>query len=356
MQLTGAEKIEEKGRKQGKKEGRLEGKRDALLQLLTSKFGPLPEKTVSRVRGIQSLKQLERHLDRVLVATSLAAMGLKTVRLRDFGASAAGSVSSGAASTLHRPKGFRARYREVMKMEAYSAEKVMAEGRSEGWKQGRQEGRQEGRQVGMVKGKRKALERQLTTKFGPLPKETSSRVRALDSLEELDHFLDRMLVAGSLAAMGLETARTASTSDRAKRAQKPYQTLKTKDLTWADKLKEKGRREGWKEGRRQGRWEGLREGLFAGKREALVQQLTAKFGRPLEKTASRVCARASLRELDRYLDRLLVASSLADIGLRLSDEPPIVAYRVNILPYAPWTGPEGKSEASPSRRKEGLRS
>ena len=45
MQPTWAEKIEEKGRK--------EGKRDALLQLLTSKFGPLPEETISRVRAVE---------------------------------------------------------------------------------------------------------------------------------------------------------------------------------------------------------------------------------------------------------------------------------------------------------------
>ena len=81
MQLTWAEKIEEKGREEGKKEGKkeglLEGKRDALLQQLTTKFGPLPERTVSRVRAIESLKQLDRHLDRVLVATSLADMGLE---------------------------------------------------------------------------------------------------------------------------------------------------------------------------------------------------------------------------------------------------------------------------------------
>jgi hypothetical protein len=73
MQLTWAEKIAEKARK----EGLLEGKRVALLQLLTSKFGLLPEKTASRVRAIESLKSLDRYLDRVLVASSLADMGLR---------------------------------------------------------------------------------------------------------------------------------------------------------------------------------------------------------------------------------------------------------------------------------------
>jgi hypothetical protein len=72
MQLTWAEKIEEKGRK----EGLLEGKREALLQLLTRKFGPLPEKTVSQVRAVDSPKKLDRYLNRVLAASSLAEMGL----------------------------------------------------------------------------------------------------------------------------------------------------------------------------------------------------------------------------------------------------------------------------------------
>jgi hypothetical protein len=76
MQLTWAEKIEEKGRKEGKKEGLLEGKRDALLQLLTSKFGRLPEKTVFRVRALDSPKKLDRYFEKAIAASSLADMGL----------------------------------------------------------------------------------------------------------------------------------------------------------------------------------------------------------------------------------------------------------------------------------------
>jgi predicted transposase YdaD len=84
MQLTWVDKMKEEGRKEGlqkgrqegQREGHLEGKREALLQLLTSKFGPLPEKTASRVRAIESLEQVDRNLDRVLVASSLADMGL----------------------------------------------------------------------------------------------------------------------------------------------------------------------------------------------------------------------------------------------------------------------------------------
>ncbi len=72
MQMSWGEKIELKGRKEGKK--------DTLLRLLATKFGPLPEKTVSRIRTIESLPQLDRYLDRVLVAGSLAEMKLNPDR------------------------------------------------------------------------------------------------------------------------------------------------------------------------------------------------------------------------------------------------------------------------------------
>jgi len=79
------------------------------------------------------------------------------------------------------------------------AEEMMAKGRKEGLKKGRQEGQHEG----LLEGKRDTLLRQLTTKFGPLPEETASRVRAIESLKQIDLYLDRVLVASSLADMGL---------------------------------------------------------------------------------------------------------------------------------------------------------
>ncbi len=84
MQMTWAEKVENKGRKEGREEGRiegmLEGKREALLRLLTAKFGPLPDDTASQVRACQSLPELDRYLDQVLVAGSLAEMKLEADR------------------------------------------------------------------------------------------------------------------------------------------------------------------------------------------------------------------------------------------------------------------------------------
>ncbi|HXV63053.1 MAG TPA: hypothetical protein VEK15_20300, partial [Vicinamibacteria bacterium] len=46
---------------------------------------------------------------------------------------------------------------------------------------------------GEVRGKRETLKRQLTAKFGPLPKEAEARLDAIQSGEKLDQYLDRVL-------------------------------------------------------------------------------------------------------------------------------------------------------------------
>ena len=78
------------------------------------------------------------------------------------------------------------RYREVRKMQMTWMEKIE--------KKSRKEGREEGLKEGLLEGKRETLRRQLETKFGPLPEEMISRVRAVQSLPELDSYLDRVLV------------------------------------------------------------------------------------------------------------------------------------------------------------------
>jgi hypothetical protein len=42
------------------------------------------------------------------------------------------------------------------------------------------------------------------TKFGPVPEELSALIQGLESLEELDRYLDRLLTAKSLAEMQLD--------------------------------------------------------------------------------------------------------------------------------------------------------
>jgi len=79
-------------------------------------------------------------------------------------------------------------YKEARKMELTWADKMIEKGREEG----------------ALQSKSDILLRHLNFKFGPLPEETTARIRALKSLDELDAHLDRVLVAGSLKEMELE--------------------------------------------------------------------------------------------------------------------------------------------------------
>jgi len=79
------------------------------------------------------------------------------------------------------------------------------------------------------------------------------------------------------------------------------------ELTWAEKLEQKGLEKGREEGRE--------EGLLTGKRETLLRQFSAKFGAVAETTTARVEAIDSVDELDALLERVLTATSLDDMKL-----------------------------------------
>ncbi len=70
----------EKGRKEGRQEGRetgqLEGMRQLLLRLLEQRFETIPARVRRKVKAISSAKELEELAKRVLVAPTLAEMGL----------------------------------------------------------------------------------------------------------------------------------------------------------------------------------------------------------------------------------------------------------------------------------------
>ncbi len=79
-------------------------------------------------------------------------------------------------------------FREVQEMEVMWADRMRAEGAKEG----------------LVEGKRQALLLLLAKKFGPLSEEMTARVRALEAVDELDVYLDRVLTATSLEEMELD--------------------------------------------------------------------------------------------------------------------------------------------------------
>ena len=77
------------------------------------------------------------------------------------------------------------------------------EGRREGQREGQREGRREGRQEGQIEGRRQFLLEQLEQRFGALSSKVRRKVK-VSSEEKLKELGKRVLVAGSLAEMGLE--------------------------------------------------------------------------------------------------------------------------------------------------------
>ena len=66
------------------------------------------------------------------------------------------------------------------------------------------------------------------------------------------------------------------------------------------------------EGRNEGRTEGRIEGKIEGKQQSLLRLATQRFGKVPEAARQRVGA-ATEADLDRWMDRLLVARSIADL-------------------------------------------
>jgi hypothetical protein len=94
-------------------------------------------------------------------------------------------------------------------------------------------------------------------------------------------------------------------------ARAEFREVPEMQVTWADRMKEEGR----KAGREEGREEGWEAGALEAKREILLRQLTRKFGPLPEELTARVMTLPSAGQLDAYLDRLLTARSLEEMGL-----------------------------------------
>lgn len=68
---------------------------------------------------------------------------------------------------------------------------------------GVEKGLEKGREAGLLTGKRETLLRQLSAKFGALPKELRTRVEAIESVDAPDVLLERVLSATSLEDLKL---------------------------------------------------------------------------------------------------------------------------------------------------------
>jgi predicted transposase YdaD len=85
-------------------------------------------------------------------------------------------------------------------------------------------------------------------------------------------------------------------------SRKEYRAVQEVELTWADKLMEKGREAG------------REEGVVEGMRRTLLRQLAAKFGNVSDPVVGRVQSMSEV-ELESTLDRVLTAATLDELKL-----------------------------------------
>ena len=83
-------------------------------------------------------------------------------------------------------------------------------------------------------------------------------------------------------------------------------------MTWSQRIKA----EGFKLGRQEGRKEGRKKGREEGMRRLLLRQLELRFGPLPESVRQEIEAIVSSRRLTQLSEKLLVASSLEDLGFR----------------------------------------
>jgi flagellar biosynthesis/type III secretory pathway protein FliH len=83
-------------------------------------------------------------------------------------------------------------------------QKGIEKGIAEGIEKGIAEGVEMGMARGILEGKKETLLDQLRQKFGELPEAVEARVRAIETLNELDGMLRQILTANSFTEMGLE--------------------------------------------------------------------------------------------------------------------------------------------------------
>ncbi len=152
-----------------------------------------------------------------------------------------------------------------------------------------------------------ALMRPVRLGRAELKMECLRRIAALD-LDDIRSFLLANCVETYLELTPEETAEF--------EALRPFENLEVRvmEMTWADKMMEKGRVEGLEQGLRQGLAQGQATAVQA-LRRVVLQQLGQRFG-PVPEPARRHVTRIdSLERLTEIATKLLTARSLDDLGL-----------------------------------------
>ena len=85
--------------------------------------------------------------------------------------------------------------------------------------------------------------------------------------------------------------------------------------TYAEYLEQKGIEKGIQKGIEKGIEKGREEGAIRSRHAILVRLLRSRFGEVPAEVAARIEATSDIATLDRWLDRLLDAESIADVGI-----------------------------------------
>lgn len=179
--------------------------------------------------------------------------------------------------------------------------------------------------IGRVEGKRGALERLLTRRFGPLPPGVAGRIEQAKG-EQLERWLDRLLDAHTPEDVfdpdSLPDYRIRAT-DREQRytprrpkngsmagyitgIERPAFKQARQEGSAEDFLKahQEGFQKGFVEGFRQGRTEGIRDGLR--------RQLTRRFG-PVSPAVGARLTHATFEQLEWWAEQMVDARTLDDV-------------------------------------------
>jgi flagellar biosynthesis/type III secretory pathway protein FliH len=152
----------------------------------------------------------------------------------------------------------------------------------------------------------------------PAPQDTCLRRIAGTEMDDVQRFL---LVNCVETCLELDTQETAEYEALRSREGEEGQMLEIEKLTWADKIRAEGWRDGLEQGLEKGMERGMEKGLEKGlergkeqgARRILLRLLGLRFGPVPEAVRRRVEAIESLETLTELADRVLMARSIEDL-------------------------------------------
>ena len=194
----------------------------------------------------------------------------------------------------------------------------MLANRIEAWgRKSLEDGLKEGLEEGIRRGQAQMLRRQLTSRFGALPKDIHLYLDQADT-SELEQWAENTLNASALEAVfypAAEQSRHLRDAPHPGQSACPLPPLQLDDLRTLEDMHNMlaDRIQHWrKESRAYGLKQGLQEGERRGQAQLLRRQFTCRFG-SLPNEVERRLGEASATELEQWADNILEASSLEHI-------------------------------------------